>query len=107
MKHIVSHVETYASEIYEEFLKVTTDSLVIEIGSNDGSLLKEFQKFGTNVLGIEPAKNIAKIANDIGIPTKNVFLNYDAARYVNVNLKCTSPLDLSIRFAASQLAPVS
>ena len=88
-KPIVSHFETYASEIYDEFLKVSADPLVIEIGSNDGSLLKEFQKFGTNVLGIEPAKNIAKIANDIGIPTKNVFLNYDAAKKISLEQRAS------------------
>ena len=70
---------SYASDIYEKFLKETNDPLVIEIGSNDGSLLKEFKKFGTNILGIEPAKNIAKIANDVGITTENIFLNYNAA----------------------------
>ena len=78
-KPIVAHFETYASDIYEKFLKEDNDPLVIEIGSNDGSLLKEFKKFGTNILGIEPAKNIAKIANDVGITTENIFLNYNAA----------------------------
>ena len=82
-KPIVDHFKTYASEIYDEFLKVLDEPLVIEIGSNDGSLLKEFQKFGTNVLGIEPAKNIAKIANDVGVPTKNIFLSFDAAKKIS------------------------
>lgn len=43
------------------------DDLVIEIASNDGYLLKNY--YNVEVLGIDPAANIAKIANDAGIPT--------------------------------------
>ena len=88
-KPIVNHFQRYAFEIYEEFLKETDNPLVIEIGSNDGSLLKEFKKFGIDVLGIEPAENIAKMANKIGIPTKNVFLNYNIAETISLEKKAS------------------
>ena len=45
------------------------NSRVIEIASNDGYLLQYFKEKGIPVLGIEPAKNIAKAANGAGIPT--------------------------------------
>ena len=45
------------------------DSLVVEIASNDGSLLGCFRQRGTRTLGIEPAKNIALIAREAGIET--------------------------------------
>ena len=45
-------------------------SLVIDIGSNDGSLLTFFKSYGVKVLGIDPAENLAKIAIMNGIPTE-------------------------------------
>lgn len=88
-KPIVNHFKKYASDVYEEFLKEIDNPLVIEIGSNDGSLLKEFKKNGADVLGIEPAENIAKMANEIGIPTKNVFLNYNVAKEISLKKKAS------------------
>ena len=86
---IVNHFEKYASEIYEKFLKSVDNPLIIEIGSNDGSLLKEFKKFGAEVLGIEPAENISKIANDIGIPTENAFFDYELAKKIAMKKKAS------------------
>lgn len=88
-KPIVNHFKKYASDGYEEFLKEIDNPLVIEIGSNDGSLLKEFKKNGADVLGIEPAENIAKMANETGIPTKNVFLNYNVAKEISLKKKAS------------------
>lgn len=45
------------------------NNLVIDIGSNDGTLLSYFQKKGVHILGIDPAENLAKEANGQGIPT--------------------------------------
>jgi len=88
-KPIVNHFKKYALEIHKKYLKNVDNPLVIEIGSNDGSLLQEFKKLGNNVLGIEPAKNIAKIAKNHGIPTKNEFLNYKIAKKIAKNNKAT------------------
>jgi SAM-dependent methyltransferase len=48
---------------------INKDALVIEIASNDGYLLKNYVEKGISVLGIEPAQNIAKVANERGIKT--------------------------------------
>lgn len=48
-------------------------SLVIEPASNDGYLLKHFASLGVSVLGVDPAKNVAKVARDAGIPTVSEF----------------------------------
>jgi SAM-dependent methyltransferase len=88
-KPIVKHFEKYAHDIYEEFLKEKENPVVLEIGSNDGSLLKEFKNLGVDVLGIEPAKNIAKIANEAGITTKNSFLNYDLVKKNSLEKKAS------------------
>ncbi|MEM7647172.1 MAG: class I SAM-dependent methyltransferase, partial [Pseudomonadota bacterium] len=55
-------------------LQLNSDSMVTEVASNDGYLLQYFHKKGIPVCGIEPAKNIAKVANSNGIHTENQFL---------------------------------
>jgi SAM-dependent methyltransferase len=58
------------------------DSLVIDIGSNDGSLLKPFKQAGLRVLGIDPATEVAQRANDSGIPTIPSLMSLDLARLI-------------------------
>ena len=48
--------------------------LIVEIASNDGTYLKPFKR-QNRVIGIDPARNICKIANKQGIPTINSFFN--------------------------------
>lgn len=57
-------------------------SLVIDIGSNDGSLLKPFEKAGYRVLGVDPAKEIARRATESGIPTIPELLSLELARRI-------------------------
>ncbi len=54
-------------------------SLVVDIGSNDGTYLKCFQELGLRALGIEPSIPIAQRANDEGVETLQAFLNVDLA----------------------------
>ncbi len=57
------------------------DSLVVDIGSNDGTILQGFRSKGMRVLGVEPT-NIAQIAVANGIPTVNAFFDPQAARRI-------------------------
>jgi SAM-dependent methyltransferase len=60
--------------------KLRPTSLVIEIASNDGYLLKNYQAAGIPVLGIEPAVNVARVAQDKnGVPTLCKFFGRDLA----------------------------
>lgn len=58
---------------------------IVEIASNDGTLLKAFKKLGMKVLGIDPAENIAKIANQDGIETLPVFFTATLVKEILLN----------------------
>jgi len=55
-------------------------SLALEIGSNDGYLLQFYRRRGIRVLGIEPAVNVARVAQERGIPTSAEFFGEDLAQ---------------------------
>lgn len=55
---------------------------ILEIASNDGFFLKEFKKNKFNILGVDPAKNIAKIANAQNIPTIAKFFNLKVSKII-------------------------
>lgn len=66
----------------KESLDLDSDSLVIELASNDGYLLSEFQKLQIPVLGVEPAINVASIAAKAGIPTLAEFFGVSLAEKI-------------------------
>lgn len=63
----------HLSKAARALANLANGGLVLEIGSNDGTLLAEFQELGCRVLGVEPAKNLAEQANAKGRPTINRF----------------------------------
>ncbi len=68
-KEIREHFAVYAEKIAKKF-SLDDKSFVVDVGSNDGTLLDFFKKQGVNkVLGVDPAANLAKYANDKGIET--------------------------------------
>ena len=67
----LAHAASYAEKISDQ-LKLTKDSLVIEVASNDGYLLKNFVAAGIPCLGIEPTASTAA-AEDLGIPVLREF----------------------------------
>lgn len=64
----VAHAQRYAAHATAR-LGLGSESLVVEIASNDGYLLRHFLDSGVPVLGIEPAANVAEVAIASGIPT--------------------------------------
>jgi SAM-dependent methyltransferase len=76
---MVSHARSIANQLRQS-RKLDSRSLVIEVASNDGYLLQWYHKAGIPVLGIEPAQNIALVAEaERGIPTISEFFGPDIA----------------------------
>lgn len=77
------HFETAARKYSKLYKLNKKKSLIIDIGSNDGIALLPFKMAGyQNILGIEPARNIAKIANQKKIKTINNFFNAEAIKKI-------------------------
>ena len=74
----VEHARTYADMISDR-LGLTSDSLVVELASNDGYLLQHFLPKGIPVLGIDPAANVARAAEERGVPTLVEFFGVELA----------------------------
>ncbi len=75
------HFAQLARGVIQKF-GVPPGSLVIDIGSNDGTLLQSFKLFNMRVLGIEPATNVAELAASCGIETINSFFTERLAQEV-------------------------
>lgn len=73
------HCKLYVDMMTDRFDLNATDQ-VIEIASNDGYLLQYFQEKAVPVLGIEPAANVAKVAEEKGVPSLVKFFGVNTAR---------------------------
>jgi len=74
----LQHVEAYVNYMIDRF-GIEAKNQVIEIASNDGYLLQYFKKKGIPILGIEPAQNVAQVAQKAGIRTLEKFFNCQIA----------------------------
>ncbi len=84
-KGYIKHCREMAKSVRDS-LSLTESDLVVDIAGNDGALLAEFRdEIGVNVLNVDPAENIAAIAESRGIVTINDFWSEDVARQVLVD----------------------
>ncbi len=72
-KFMTAHFKNFADYLTKNF--INSNSKVIEIGSNDGTLLKNFKNLGIECVGFEPSKNVSDRANSSGIKTINKFFS--------------------------------
>lgn len=100
-KLLLQHSEETANDFTKRF-ELDSESLVLEVASNDGILLQFFKKLGVQILGVDPAKNIAKVANERGIRTIPEFFNYAFAK----KLKDEQDISADLIFGANVLAHV-
>ncbi|MDH4098946.1 MAG: class I SAM-dependent methyltransferase [Nitrospirota bacterium] len=75
----LAHARAYTEQMISRF-GFNQSSQIVEIASNDGYLLRNFKEKGIPVLGIEPAANVAKVAEEAGIPTLVKFFGTETAR---------------------------
>ena len=76
---MLKHVQNFVEESIERF-HINKNSQVVEIASNDGYLLQFYKSNGVTCLGIEPAINVAKIAEKKGIETITEFFSLKTAK---------------------------
>ena len=75
----LAHVDAFAAAAIDRF-ELGGESLVVEVASNDGYLLKRFRDRGIRVLGLEPAANVANAAIAAGVPTVIEFLTAESGQ---------------------------
>jgi SAM-dependent methyltransferase len=75
----LKHAENYVTMSIERF-GLNSGSHVVEVASNDGYLLQYFVSRGIPVLGIEPARNVAEVAIQKGVPTVMEFFGEETAK---------------------------
>lgn len=77
---LVSFLQRIATDLKSRY-QLKKHSLVVDIGSNDGTLLQGFKNLGMRILGVEPT-NIADIANEREIPTVKSFFSEDVSKTI-------------------------
>lgn len=77
----VRHFVDYVAWV-ESCVNLPDDGLVVDVGSNDGTCLKAFQRHGYRVCGVDPASLAAGIANENGVETINAFFDEAAVRQI-------------------------
>ena len=92
-EYMKTHFNKYAEWLKRDYLK--SDSKLIEIGSNDGTLLKNFIKTDVNYIGFEPSKSVADEAIKNNIKTVNTFFNTETIQNFkefkkNTNVICAA-----------------
>jgi len=78
---LVAHFQKYAEDVLGQ-LNPAQGNLVLELGSNDGTLLRFFQKAGLRVLGVDPARDIARRATQAGIETWPEFFTVELSETI-------------------------
>lgn len=99
-KELAEYQEGIAASLIKKF-NLTSNDLVIDVGSNDGTLLRGFQKMGIKVLGVEPT-NIAKIANANGVKTIQSFFDIKTAKEIKKKYGAASLIITTNTFAHMQ-----
>ncbi len=78
------HLQSLPKQLVK-MLNLDGKSFAVDIGSNDGTLLKGYIPSGVKFLGVDPSGDPVRIANEQGIETLHAFFNEETAEYVKTN----------------------
>lgn len=81
---LIEHFKSIAFNVENQFGHLYDFKNILDIGSNDGTQLKQYKKLGWEVLGVESSKQISRIANSNGVQTINEFFNADCAKKIGL-----------------------
>lgn len=76
------HFSEFAQQVMQSKYLPKTDPFVVELGCNDGIMLKNFAQIGIRHLGIEPSRNVAAVANTNGVRTLSAFFSEEIAKKI-------------------------
>lgn len=76
------HFGDFAQQVMQSEYLTKADPFVVELGCNDGIMLKNFAKAGIRHLGIEPSRNVAEVANANGVRTISEFFSKEVAEKI-------------------------
>lgn len=79
-EYMARHFTEFAEQVKASDCLNNDDPFVVELGCNDGILLKNFARSRIRHLGVEPAENVAAVANDQGVHTISEFFSEDVAK---------------------------
>jgi methylation protein EvaC len=78
-RYMQIHFERFANMVIDQVLRHRNDPFVVELGSNDGIMLRHFKDRGYRHLGVEPSANVADVARSKGINTVSQFFGEKTA----------------------------
>jgi len=95
---LTPHFQAYADHVISR-CELENGSLIVDLGSNDGTLLRHFKQRGMSVLGVEPAVHIAKQATSEGITSIDKFFSVEVARGIVDKYGCAKLITANNVFA--------
>jgi methylation protein EvaC len=91
-RYMQAHFEAFAHAVMNDVLAGRIDPFVVELGSNDGIMLRHFQQRGLHHLGVEPSTNVAEVARGQSIATISAFFDRKLANEIAAEHGCADAI---------------
>lgn len=91
---LVRHLHGLSDTVVKRF-RLGADDLVTDVGCNDGTLLRGFARHGVRILGVEPARNLAKLSQRAGLPVVVDYFGAETAQRLRAAQGMASAITLT------------